>query len=157
DGLSDTQAIAVTVTGVNEAPTTGGVEQQLASMEAGSTQKAPGLSPLTHPENDPPTHKVTSLPPAGSPFPAHRAAVALKPELTQAEFLALPSSSPQSTGPRLALFDVSDGVNHTNLTVDLNVPPPVNGTYVGNAGVNRLDGAAGNDTINGLAGADTMI
>ena len=55
-------------------------------------------------------------------------------------------------------FLFSDGVNPAQtLAIDLIVTAPVDNTYTGTAGDDRLDGAAGNDVLNGMGGNDTLI
>ena len=129
----------------------------------------PGACGADGPEGDTLTYKVTALPSAlrtwrtrrdvhqGSLFLSTGAAATLGLTLTQAQFLGLVYSAPETAGNRSLTFDVSDGLNHTVLNAVLRVTAAVNDTIVGTAGNDRQDGGAGNDTLNGLGGADTMI
>ena len=155
-GLFDTQTLAVTVANVNEAPAAPSTTPAV-SLQAGLTQAPLALAPLVDPEGTALTYRVATLPVDGSIFLSTGAAVAVGATLTQAQFLGLTYSSPQTAGDRGLTFDVSDGVNHTNLTVALHVTAGTDDVLTGTPANNRLDGGAGNDYLDGGAGADMMI
>jgi Ca2+-binding RTX toxin-like protein len=155
DGVNTTiQTITVNVTDVNEG--IGGLAAQNVSVEAGSNKAALGLSAVTDPEGDTLTYQVTALPGSGTLF-LNGTAVTANQVLSEAQFLALTYSSPEAQGTALAQFAVSDGVNLTPLTVNLTATAPVNGTFTGTSGADRIDGAAGNDVVRGLDGNDVLI
>ena len=98
-GAFDTQTLAVTVTNVNEAPIAP-LSPPTVSLQAGLTQAPLALAPLIDPEGTALTYKIATLPVDGSIFLSTGAAVAAGATLTQAQFLGLSYSSPQTAGDR---------------------------------------------------------
>ena len=152
------QAVTLSITNVNDGPGNGGFETQFPpAVEAGLTRASLGGVALVDPEGDTLTYKVSTLPTHGTVF-LNNVAVAANQVLTQAQFLELKYESPETAGFEGVQFDVSDGVNHTTLNLNLTVTAGANRVHNGTAaGGDRLDGGAGNDTINGMGGADLMI
>ena len=150
------QNVIINIGDINEG--LGGLATQTVSIEAGSTQASLGLAALTDPQNDPLTYKVTTLPGQGTVFLNTGVAVGLNQVLTEAQFLGLKYSSLETASNRWNAVPVTDGHGTTStLNLNITVTAAVNGTYTGNAGANRLDGAGGNDFIDGRGGADMMF
>ena len=65
--------------------------------------------------------------------------------------------TPGATPGAIQLLADDHSGNTDTVNITLVVTPEINGTYTGNAGANRLDGAGGNDLIDGRGGADMMF
>ena len=152
------QNVTINLGDLNEGlPGSGAASQTTTpATEAGSTKALLNTVALVDPEGDALTYTILGLPGQGALF-VDNAAATVNQVLSQAQFLALKFSSPEAAGTPSMQFDVSDGTNHTILNLNIAVSAPVNATYTGTAGVDRLDGGGGNDVIDGLGGADVMI
>ena len=159
DGTSTSSSTAsLDLVPVNDGPGAGpNVVQNAPGVEAGLTRASLGGVALVDPEGDTLTYKLAVLPTHGTVF-LNNVAVTATQVLTEAQFLALKYASPETAGSEGVQFDVSDGVNHTQLNLNITVTAGINGNYIGTAaGGDRVDGGAGNDVIKGLGGADLMV
>ena len=155
-GLSKAQDFTISVQNANEPPQGAGLAQEV-TLEQGSTRFALGLTQVVDPEGDTLTYTVQTLPMQGTLFNGNTA-LAVGAVLTGAQFAALTyTASDTSDTDQQIQFGVSDGTTTASLVVNIEVTPASNDTKTGDANINRLDGAAGDDTLYGLGGNDILI
>ena len=151
--LNTTQAVAVTVTDVNETPTGAApVFTSPAAFSIAENSTAVGAAVATDADSPTVTYSLVAGGDAGA-FTVNAATGALA-------FAAAPNfEAPTDAGANNVYnltVQASDGTLNTTQAVAVTVTDVLNETLTGNAADNTLAGAAGNDTFTGNGGADTL-
>ncbi|SMP82697.1 cadherin domain-containing protein, partial [Noviherbaspirillum suwonense] len=151
--LNTTQAVAVTVTDVNETPTGAApVFTSPAAFSIAENSTAVGAVVATDADSPTVTYSLVAGGDAGA-FTINAATGALS-------FAAAPNfETPTDAGANNVYnltVQASDGTLNTTQAVAVTVTDVLNETLTGNAADNTLAGAAGNDTFTGNGGADTL-
>ncbi len=152
--LSDSQAIAVTVTGINEAPvitSNGGGGSAGIAVNENTTAVATVIA--TDPEGAARTYSITGG--------ADAAKFAINATTGVLTFVAAPNYEAPGDAGANNVYDVivraSDGVNFATQTLAVTIGNVVDGSTInGTSGGNTLTGTVAEDTINGLGGNDTI-
>jgi Ca2+-binding RTX toxin-like protein len=155
-GASFTKTFSINVNDVNEGPIAASSTQDF-SIEQGATAASVAITLPVDPEGDSLSYTVQTLPGQGTVL-LDGSALVVNQVLTGAQVQRLTYTSPLVTNTYVLDLTYTDGVSDPlPLAINFNVTAPVDNTLFGDNLANRLDGAAGNDTLFGLAGNDTLI
>uniref|UniRef100_UPI00188CAA4E beta strand repeat-containing protein n=1 Tax=Noviherbaspirillum soli TaxID=1064518 RepID=UPI00188CAA4E len=152
--LNTTQAVAVTVTDVNENPTGAAPVFSSATAAYNVAENGTAVATITATDADSPTLTYSI---AGGDDAARFAINATTGAL---RFVTAPDFEAPTDAGANNVYNVtvqaSDGTQSASQAVAVTVTNVVNEILTGDANANTLVGAGGNDTISGAGGADTL-